>query len=34
LAGPLGEPRELVIDTRGRLRRRLVAYWDGCAFKA
>jgi hypothetical protein len=34
LAGPLGEPRELVIDTRGRLRRHLVAYWDGCAFKA
>ncbi len=34
LAGPLGAPRELVIDTRGRLHRHLVAYWDGCAFKA
>ncbi len=33
LAGPLGEPRELVIDTRGRVRRHLVAYWDGCAFR-
>jgi hypothetical protein len=32
--GTLGAPRQLVIDTRGRLRRHLVAYWDGCAFKA
>lgn len=27
------EPRELLIELRGRRRPRLVAYWDGCAFK-
>jgi len=26
-------PRHVVIERRGRLRRRPVAYWDGCAFK-
>jgi hypothetical protein len=26
-------PRELVIEMRGRLRRRPAAYWDGCAFR-
>ncbi|HXQ60264.1 MAG TPA: hypothetical protein VN799_09190 [Acidimicrobiales bacterium] len=26
-------PHELVIELRGRLKRRPVAYWDGCAFK-
>jgi hypothetical protein len=31
--GGLGAPRQLVIDTRGRRRSHLVAYWDGCAFK-
>jgi hypothetical protein len=31
--GALGAPRQLLIDTRGRFRRHLVAYWDGCAFK-
>jgi hypothetical protein len=25
-------PRELVIEMRGRLRRRLEAFWNGCAF--
>jgi hypothetical protein len=33
LAGAQGSPDQLVVDTRGRLRRHLVAYWDGCAFK-
>ena len=27
------EPDELLIELRGRLRPRLNAYWDGCAFK-
>jgi hypothetical protein len=32
---PGGEarPQQVVIELRGRLRRRPVAYWDGCAFK-
>ena len=34
LLSPLGAPSQLVIDTRGRKRHRLVAYWDGCAYKA
>ncbi|MGA7833888.1 MAG: hypothetical protein WCA31_01625 [Acidimicrobiales bacterium] len=29
-----GAPDQLIIDTRGRLRPRLVAFWDNCAFKA
>lgn len=33
LGGASGEPRELSIELRGRIRRRLAAYWDGCAFK-
>jgi hypothetical protein len=28
-----GQPHELVIELRGRLRRRPAAYWDGCAFR-
>lgn len=28
-----GQPHELVIELRGLLRQRLVAYWDGCVFK-
>jgi hypothetical protein len=31
--GVQGAPEELIIDTRGHLRRRLVAFWDGCVFK-
>ncbi len=31
--GPAERPRELVIEMRGTLRRRPVAYWDGCAFR-
>jgi hypothetical protein len=30
---PAGQPRELVIEMRGTVRRRPVAYWDGCAFR-
>jgi len=26
-------PQQVVIELRGRLRPRPVAYWDGCAFK-
>ena len=26
-------PHVLTIDVRGRRRRRLVSYWDGCAYK-
>jgi hypothetical protein len=26
-------PHEIVIELRGRVRPRPVAYWDGCAFK-
>ncbi len=26
-------PHVLTVERRGRLRRRLVSYWDGCAFK-
>lgn len=33
LGGDGGLPHHLVIDLRGLLRRHLVAYWDGCAFK-
>jgi hypothetical protein len=33
LVGPLGAPSQLIIETRGRLRPHLVAFWDGCAFK-
>lgn len=25
-------PRELIVEVRGRLRRRLEAFWNGCAF--
>ncbi len=32
-SGMQGAPEQLIIDTRGHLRRRLVAFWDGCAFK-
>ena len=32
-AGTSAGPRELVIELRGRLWPRPVAYWDGCAFK-
>ena len=28
----LGEPGELVIETKGRRRRHVHAYWDGCAY--
>jgi hypothetical protein len=31
--GATERPRELVIELRGTVRRRPVAYWDGCAFK-
>jgi hypothetical protein len=31
--GALDRPHEMVIELRGVLRRRPVAYWDGCAFK-
>ena len=31
--GALQRPRELVIELRGTVRRRPVAFWDGCAFK-
>ena len=34
LESPVGAPSQLTIDTRGRRHKRLVAYWDGCAFKA
>jgi hypothetical protein len=34
LMSSLGAPSQLVIDTKGRKRHRLVAYWDGCAYKA
>jgi hypothetical protein len=30
---PTQGPNELVIELRGRLRRRPVAYWDGCVYK-
>jgi hypothetical protein len=33
LGGDGGLPHHLEIDLRGLVRRRLVAYWDGCAFK-
>jgi hypothetical protein len=33
LGGDGGLPHHLGIDLRGLLRRHLVAYWDGCAFK-
>jgi hypothetical protein len=28
----LGEPEELVIEAKGRRRRHVHAYWDGCAY--
>jgi hypothetical protein len=31
--GVSGHPHELTIELRGVLRRHLVAFWDGCAFK-
>jgi hypothetical protein len=31
--GGAGEPHQLVIELRGLLKHRPVAYWDGCAFK-
>lgn len=31
--GKNGRPEQLLIEMRGRFRPRLVAYWDGCAFK-
>lgn len=34
LDSALGAPAHLLIDTRGRLRPHLVAYWDGCVFKS
>lgn len=30
---PEDGPHVLTIDVRGRRRRRLVSYWDGCAYK-
>jgi hypothetical protein len=33
LGDPEAGPDVLTIDVRGALRRRLVSYWDGCAFK-
>ena len=34
LVSPVGAPSQLTIETRGRKRPHLVAFWDGCAFKA
>jgi len=31
--GASGQPQKLVIELRGKKRRRLAAYWDGCAYK-
>jgi hypothetical protein len=31
--GPEGLPHQLTIELRGVLRRRLVASWDGCAYR-
>jgi hypothetical protein len=28
----LGEPEELVVEARGRRRKHVHAYWDGCAY--
>jgi hypothetical protein len=28
----LGEPEELVIEAKGRRRKHVHAYWDGCAY--
>jgi hypothetical protein len=28
----LGDPEELVIETKGRRRKHVHAYWDGCAY--
>jgi len=33
LAGAGEPPRQLTIELRGVLRRRPVAFWDGCAYK-
>ena len=30
---PAAGPHILTIELYGRVRRRLVSYWDGCAFK-
>jgi hypothetical protein len=29
----VGFPRQITVKVRGRLRPRLVAYWDGCAYR-
>lgn len=31
--GAVQQPDELVIELRGVLRRRLVSFWDGCAYR-
>jgi hypothetical protein len=31
-AGRMGPPDELVLDVRGRRRKRVEAYWNGCVF--
>jgi hypothetical protein len=28
----LGEPEELVVEAKGRRRKHVHAYWDGCAY--
>ena len=28
----LGEPAELVVETKGRRHKRVYAFWDGCAY--
>jgi len=33
LVGAGEPPRQLSIELRGVIRRRPVAYWDGCAYK-
>lgn len=33
LGSPEAGPHVLTVERRGRLRHRLVSYWDGCAFK-
>jgi hypothetical protein len=33
LGGDSGLPHHLAIELRGLVRRHVVAYWDGCAFK-
>jgi hypothetical protein len=29
----LGFPRQITVELRGKIRPRLVAYWDGCAYR-